>query len=146
MVLSTEIPKAILKTRIVEGLSGIPANPIIPAVINRGTILGIREIIIILKDLNIYAINSEINKIASAREITRFLTKNLVPFKNIRDLPVKFTLYLSFGNISLISLISSFSISSILIVLISFMNVEILAILFSLSTKLLVKLFSLSGL
>ena len=145
MVLSTEIPKAMLKTRIVEGLSGIPANPIIPAVISRGTILGIREIIIILKDLNIYAINSEINKIASAREITRFLTKNLVPFKNIRDLPVKFTLYLSFGNISLISLISSFSISSILIVLISFMNVEILAILFSLSTKLLVKLFSLSG-
>ena len=145
MVLSTEIPKAMLKTRIVEGLSGIPANPIIPAVINRGTILGIREIIIILKDLNIYAINSEINKIASAREITRFLTKNLVPFKNIRDLPVKFTLYLSFGNISLISLISSFSISSILIVLISFMNVVILAILFSLSTKLLVKLFSLSG-
>ena len=145
MVLSTEIPKAILKTRIVEGLSGIPANPIIPAVINRGTILGIREIIIILKDLNIYAINSEINKIASAREITRFLTKNLVPFKNIRDLPVKFTLYLSFGNISLISLYKFLSISSILIVLISFMNVVILAILFSLSTKLLVKLFSLSG-
>ena len=44
MVLSTEIPKAILKTRIVEGLSGIPANPIIPAVIKRGTIFGIREI------------------------------------------------------------------------------------------------------
>ena len=86
MVLSTEIPKAMLKTRIVEGLSGIPANPIIPAVINRGTILGIREIIIILKDLNIYAINSEINKIARAREITRFLTKNLVPFKNINAL------------------------------------------------------------
>ena len=45
MVSSTEIPKAILKIRIVEGLIGIPMNPISQAVISKGNKLGIREII-----------------------------------------------------------------------------------------------------
>ena len=58
MVSSTEIPKAILNTRIVEGLIGIPKKPINPAVISNGNIFGMIEIKIILKDLNIQAINN----------------------------------------------------------------------------------------
>ena len=48
---STEIPNAILKIRIVDGLMGIPMKPISPAVINKGKRFGIRDIIIILKFL-----------------------------------------------------------------------------------------------
>ena len=55
--------KAILNTKIVEGFMGIPKNPIKPAVISNGSIFGIIEIKIILKDLNIQAINNEIKKI-----------------------------------------------------------------------------------
>ena len=50
MVSSTEIPKAILNTKIVEGLMGTPTNPITPAVITSGNKLGINEITIILKE------------------------------------------------------------------------------------------------
>ena len=63
MVSSTEIPKAILNTRIVDGFIGIPKYPIKPAVISKGNMFGIMEIKIILNDLNIHAINNEINKI-----------------------------------------------------------------------------------
>ena len=35
MVSSTEIPNAILNTRIVEGFSGMPEKPITPAVITK---------------------------------------------------------------------------------------------------------------
>ena len=41
----------------VEGLSGIPTNPITPAVIINGSKLGIKEIKIILNDLKRYAMN-----------------------------------------------------------------------------------------
>ncbi len=49
MVSSTEIPNAILNTNMVEGLSGIPENPITPAVMISGSKLGISEMTIILK-------------------------------------------------------------------------------------------------
>ena len=52
IVSSTEIPKAILKTKIVEGFKGILEKPITPAVIINGRRFGINEIKIILKDLN----------------------------------------------------------------------------------------------
>ena len=52
IVSSTEIPKAILKTNIVEGFIGILKNPITPAVNNNGRIFGTKEIITILYDLN----------------------------------------------------------------------------------------------
>ena len=54
---------------------GIPKNPISPAVISNGSIFGIMEIKIILKDLNIQAINNEIKKIAKDNENTRLLIK-----------------------------------------------------------------------
>ena len=43
MVSSTEIPNAILNTRIVDGLIGIPKNPIIAAVNNKGIKFGSNE-------------------------------------------------------------------------------------------------------
>ena len=64
-----------LKIRIVEGLIGIPIKPISPAVISKGNKLGIREIIIILKFLNKYAMNNDIRKIASPSDQTKLSTK-----------------------------------------------------------------------
>ena len=75
MVSSTEIPKAILNTRMVEGLIGMSKNPISPAVINKGSMFGMIEIKIILKDLNIQAMNNEIKTMASDNENTRLLIK-----------------------------------------------------------------------
>ena len=43
MVSSTEIPKAILNTKMVEGFIGTPKYPINPAVITNGSKLGINE-------------------------------------------------------------------------------------------------------
>ena len=81
IVSSTEIPKAILKTKMVEGFIGIFKNPITPAVKRRGRIFGTNEIITILYDLNKYVIINEISMIAKNREINKFLIKNLVPFR-----------------------------------------------------------------
>ena len=46
------IPKATLNTSTVEGLSGTPTQPIMPAVITKGIKLGIKEQSKILADLN----------------------------------------------------------------------------------------------
>ena len=50
-------------------------NPISPAVISNGNKLGIREIIIILKFLNKYAINKDIRKIAKPSDQTKLSTR-----------------------------------------------------------------------
>ena len=78
MVSSTDIPKAMLNTRIVEGFIGIPKYPIKPAVINNGNIFGIKEIIIILNERNKNAINTPINNIAKERDITKLLIKKFI--------------------------------------------------------------------
>ena len=75
IVSSTEIPKAILNTNIVDGLIEIPKYPIIEAVIRSGIKLGIKETTTILKELNIQAIKIDINSMAKNRLINRFLTK-----------------------------------------------------------------------
>src|SRR5690606_29186340 len=75
MVSSTEIPKAILNTKIVEGFMGTPTKPITPAVIISGSKFGIKEITIILKLRNIHAINKAIKKMAKDSERIRLLTK-----------------------------------------------------------------------
>ncbi len=80
MVSSTEIPKAILKTNMVEGFIGTPIKPISPAVIIKGSKLGIRDTKIILKLRNIQAINSAINRMASDNDKIKLLTKYFVPF------------------------------------------------------------------
>ena len=91
MVSSTDIPKATLKTRIVEGLSGIPENPITPAVMIRGKMLGIKEITIILNDRNKKAINKAISKMANESDKNRLFIRYLVPSKKRTALPVIFT-------------------------------------------------------
>jgi hypothetical protein len=67
---------------------GIPKKPIIPAVTNKGKILGMSEMRIILKDLNMYAIKRAINEIARESDRIKFLIRYLVPFKKIKDFPV----------------------------------------------------------
>jgi hypothetical protein len=52
MVISTAMPNATLKTNTVDGFSGTPTQPITPAVTIKGIILGNKETINILKDLN----------------------------------------------------------------------------------------------
>ena len=63
-----------------EGFIGTPKKPIIPAVTNSGNKFGINEMIIIRKERNVYAINSDIKKMARANDKTKFRTKYLVPF------------------------------------------------------------------
>ncbi len=75
MVSSTDIPKATLNTKIVEGFNGIPKYPITPAVNNKGNILGINEIKIIRKLRNIHPINSEISNMAKPSDTIKFLIK-----------------------------------------------------------------------
>ena len=126
MVSSTEIPKAILKTKIVEGFSGIPVKPITPAVIISGSKLGIKEMIIILNERKRKAIKSAINRMARLRERIRFLIRYFVPFKKSNALPVISAPYLFFGKIFVIAWRRSDSMLSIRSVLISFMYVVIL--------------------
>ena len=73
--MSTDIPNATLKTRIVDGFNGIPVKPITHAVTKRGSKLGISDIIITLYDLNRYAMKIAIRRIANEREIKRFFIK-----------------------------------------------------------------------
>ena len=80
MVSSTEIPKAMLKTNIVEGFMGTPIKPINPAVMTKGNRLGINETTIILNDRNIYAMNNDMRTMARDSESAKFLTKYFVPF------------------------------------------------------------------
>jgi hypothetical protein len=91
MVSSTEMPNAMLNTRMVDGFRGIPVNPITPAVIIRGNRLGINEIIIIFKDRKRNAIKKAIKRIARLKDKIRFLIKYLVHLRNRSDYPVIFT-------------------------------------------------------
>jgi hypothetical protein len=59
---STESPKAILNTNIVDGFNGIQNTPLIQQL--SLTKLGINETTTILKDLNINTISKEINSTA----------------------------------------------------------------------------------
>ena len=61
------MPMAILNIKMVDGFSGMPANPIIPAVITNGIRFGSREIRIILIPRNNIHITPAIKNIASAR-------------------------------------------------------------------------------
>ena len=88
MVTSIAIPNATLKTNTVEGFSGIPTQPIIPAVISKGIILGIREQIRIRADRNKYNIHNAINK--NAQRILSFSPLRIyrLPSKNVTLVPV----------------------------------------------------------
>ena len=83
MVLSTEIPNAMLKTKMVDALIGIPVNPIKAAVKINGIIFGVSDIITIRHEENISAINAEIRNIARARLINKFFSRYWVPLKKV---------------------------------------------------------------
>ena len=68
MVLSTEIPKATLKTSMVEALIGMPTYPIMAAVMIWGITFGTNAISTIRLLLNIQAIKPAIRIIARAKD------------------------------------------------------------------------------
>ena len=80
MVSSTEIPNAILNTKIVDGLSAISKYPIIAPVINSGIKFGIIEINTILNDLNIQDIKKEIKTITISKLKIKFFNKKFCHF------------------------------------------------------------------
>ena len=75
MVSSTDIPNAILNTKMVDGLIGTPKKPIIPAVNNNGKRLGISDITTIRQELNISAIKKDIRTIAKLRLRYKLFTR-----------------------------------------------------------------------
>ena len=75
MVPSTEIPKAMLNTRIVDALIGMPKYPMMAAVIICGMMLGIKATSTIRLLLNIQAIKMAIRTIANASEVKRLNTR-----------------------------------------------------------------------
>src|ERR1035437_8222861 len=79
MALSTDMPKAILKTIIVEGLIGIFVKPIIAAVISKGIIFGTIDTKIILNEENNSAINKDIITIAMITLSNKLRMRKLVP-------------------------------------------------------------------
>ena len=91
MVSSTDIPKAILNTKSVDGFKGIPNHPIIPPVNSKGMMFGIIEITTILHDLNSIAIRIPMEIMAKIRLVIRFLTRYLVPSAATTDVPVNVT-------------------------------------------------------
>ena len=64
----------------VDGFIGTPKKPIKPAVINKGSRFGINETIIILNDLNMYAMNNDMITIAKPNDKNKLSLRYLVPF------------------------------------------------------------------
>src|SRR5689334_20505437 len=93
MVTSIAIPKATLKTNTVEGLSGIPIQPITPAVIINGIIFGMREQSNILKERNKYNMQSAIRRKAKTMLDFNPLMIKALPVKKVTLVPVKVILY-----------------------------------------------------
>ena len=108
MVTSIAIPRATLKTNTVEGFSEMPNHPIIPAVINKGTKLGINEHISMGKDRNKKIIHKAINKNAQNIDSPNPFTIKLLPSKNVTLLPVITILYLLESKITLVALSTFF--------------------------------------
>ena len=88
MALSTVIPKAIPKTKSVDGFNGIWKYPIIPAVKSKGIMFGIIEIRMIVKDLNKNAISKAIEIIAKTKLCTKLIKRYLVPSAATTEVPV----------------------------------------------------------
>ena len=95
------IPNATLNTKTVEGFKDIPVQPMIPAVMNKGTILGIKEHINIGKDLNKKIIQIAISKKAQKMDSPNPFTIKLLPSKKVTLLPVITTLYFAVSKMAL---------------------------------------------
>ena len=72
MVPSDEIPKAILKIKIVDGLNRIPKNPMIPAVIANGIKQGSFDNMIIRNERNNAIPTIVISKISISKLYSKF--------------------------------------------------------------------------
>ena len=88
MVTSIAIPNATLKTKTVDGFNDTPIQPIHPAVISNGTMLGTSEHMRIGKDLNKKSIQSAINKKAQKIDSPNPLIIKLLPSQKVTLLPV----------------------------------------------------------
>ena len=82
----------------------MPVQPIIPAVIKRGTILGSKEQIKIGNDLNKKIIQMAINKKAQKIDSPSPFTIKLLPSKKVTLLPVSTTLYFAVSNSTWVAL------------------------------------------
>ena len=96
---STEIPKAMENTNRVEGFKGILKYPMIPAVIIKGTRLGIKEMTTIRGVLNNKAIKIDVTAMAKIKLCNKLLTRYLVVSKSKTAAPVTETEYFSLGKI-----------------------------------------------
>ena len=67
MLVSTAMPYATLNTNTVDGFKGMSKYPIMPAVMIKGTVFGIKQTKSIFPDLNIHAIIPAIIKNANTR-------------------------------------------------------------------------------
>ena len=75
MALSIEIPSAILKISMVDGLIGTPKYPMSAAVITKGKMLGINETITILAEESSRTSNKVMVSKASRRLVIKFLVR-----------------------------------------------------------------------
>src|SRR5882724_2076100 len=98
MVISIAIPRATLNTKTVDGFIGTPTQPITPAVISNGMILGIKEQINILIDRKRYNIQRAINKKAQPILTFKPFIINRLPSRKVTLVPVSCTLYLALGK------------------------------------------------
>ena len=91
MVLSTEIPNAMLNTKMVDALIGMLVKPIIAAVKISGITFGVSDMITIRHDENMIAMKSEIKRIANPRLVKRFFSRYWVPLNEVMLEPVTVT-------------------------------------------------------
>ena len=92
MVSSTEIPNAMLNTKMVEGLIGIWKKPITPAVTNRGMKFGINEATTMRHERNKIAMRIDMIMMAKNKLVNRFFTKYCVPSAATTEVPVSLKL------------------------------------------------------
>ena len=108
MVTSIAMPNATLNTNTVDGFKDTPTQPIMPAVISNGTILGNNEHINMGKDLNKNNMHNAINKKAQKIDSPNPRIIKLLPSKKVTLLPVICIVYLELSNIDLVALSNLF--------------------------------------
>ena len=88
-----------------DGFNGIPNQPIIPPVNNKGTKLGSMEITTIRHERNRIAIKIPMVKTANNRLVIKFFAKYCVPSEATTDVPVivtsKYSLSIAFRKLLL---------------------------------------------
>src|SRR5690349_10321656 len=94
MVMSMAIPSATLKMSTVEGFSGTPVQPMMPAVTMSGMTLGISEQNKMRNERNRYNMHNAMSPKAQSMLSFSPLMMKRVPSKNVTEPPVSSTLAL----------------------------------------------------